>query len=97
MKYKSGVDFEGGREVSEKETATAMIESLKDESGLFDSTTSNGREKAPNHNFKVVKNGLSKALTGLDRVITAYKADINGIPHFTLFRALQMRQREIRS
>ncbi len=78
MMYKSGVVHEP-MAVSDKETALAAMDTIKTNSGLFNEQ--GGSYVAPRHNYKIVKNGLSKAITGIDKLITAYKADINGIPH----------------
>lgn len=76
---KSGVDFEGmhGSPVSEKETALAMLESIKTNSGLF-KDEQNTAFVAPHFcDYRPVRLGLLPSFTKLDRPITAFRTTDN--------------------
>lgn len=85
MHLKSGVSFEGMHrpEVTEKETALAMLQSIKDMSGLF-VDNAKAAYKAPHicENRKPVRFGLLPTFTGLSAPITSFRArDSNGVLH----------------
>jgi hypothetical protein len=72
--FKSGVVHDQIA-ISDKETAAAMMDTLKTNSGLFKASDEKGYVAAENFcKFKPVINGLTSAITKLGRDITGAEA-----------------------
>jgi hypothetical protein len=79
--FKSGVVHDEIA-VSDKETALAMIDTIKKNSGLFEDAVKD-KFKAPHFCvYRPVVDGLLSSITGLNRAITSFKAaDSKGVQH----------------